>query len=378
VASSWRGKAERPAAAADAVNGLNQYSAAGPASFTYDANGNLTGDGTWTYTYDAENRLIKAVSGATTVNLTYDPAGRLFQTDKGTSGTTTKFLYDGDALVAEYNSNNSMTARYVHGSNSAADDPLVWYANSGLTGKKWLHADHLGSIIALTTSAGGTGSINAYDEYGIPGANNSGRFQYTGQAWIGELGMYYYKARFYSPNLGRFLQTDPIGYDGGVNLYSYVGDDPVDRTDPSGEDPVSGADKLEKQRAELINTFARSQNATVRINITKDVTLTLTKKGEDVTGTFQKKGVPGSVRFTGKLQDVKGKSEYRVVGLHWSARAFGFIPVGKVTSSPQYVRIYSNSHGLFSQMDRRLTIHSTFGKIADESTSPQRLNREAE
>ena len=77
-------------------------------------------------------------------------------------------------------------------------------------------------------------NINLYDEYGIPAASNIGRFQYTGQAWLPELGMYYFKARIYSPTLGRFMQSDPIGYSDGINWYNYVGSDPVNGTDPSG------------------------------------------------------------------------------------------------------------------------------------------------
>jgi YD repeat-containing protein len=84
-----------------ATNGLNQYSAAGGASFSYDANGNLTSDGTRTYSYDIENRLTASSNGA---SLSYDPLGRLAQVTLGSS--TTRFLYDGDALVAEYNGAN--------------------------------------------------------------------------------------------------------------------------------------------------------------------------------------------------------------------------------------------------------------------------------
>ncbi|MEA3051469.1 MAG: hypothetical protein QOG72_372, partial [Sphingomonadales bacterium] len=91
-----------------------------------------------------------------------------------------------------------------------------------------------GSIVGLVNFDGSPSAINSYDEYGIPGAGNQGRFQYTGQAWLPELGMYYYKARIYSPTLGRFLQVDPIGYDDQINLYAYVGDDPVNGTDTTG------------------------------------------------------------------------------------------------------------------------------------------------
>ncbi len=117
------------------TNGLNQYSVVGQASLGYDANGNLTSDGSTSFLYDVENRLTSA-SGATTATLSYDPLGRLYQTAGPSGAGTTRFLYDGDELVAEYDGAGALLRRYVHG--AAVDDPIVWYEGASLTDRRHL------------------------------------------------------------------------------------------------------------------------------------------------------------------------------------------------------------------------------------------------
>jgi RHS repeat-associated protein len=157
--------------------------------------------------------------------------GRLYQVVQGAS--TTRMGYDGLDRIAEYDGSNAIQRRYLHG--PGVDNPIAWYEGTGTTGRSFLSSDERGSIVSVTDGAGGVLSLNSYDEYGIPGSSNIGAFGYTGQTWLPQIGMWYYKARLYSPTLGRFLQTDPIGYEGdGPNPYSYVLN-PLNSTDPLGE-----------------------------------------------------------------------------------------------------------------------------------------------
>lgn len=219
-------------------NGLNQYTNSGGVSLGYDARGNLASSTpSSSYTYTKLNELTAVPSVG--VTLFYDPLSRLTEYDTTSS---TRFYYSGATPVAEVvNPTGAVTQRYVPG--PTVDETVAWYSGSGnTTSPQFLLADERGSVIAVTNSTGALVGTNSYDEYGIPASTNIGRFGYTGQTWFPEVGLYNYKSRWYSPSLGRFMQTDPIGYGDGLNWYNYVHGDPVNLIDPTGLRIVYGGD----------------------------------------------------------------------------------------------------------------------------------------
>ena len=208
-------------------NGLNQLASVNSTGLSYDGRGNLSSDGSVTYTYNANNLLTATSAGA---SLTYDAENRLSAVAK--AGATTQFLYDGTALIAEYDGSGTLLRRYVGG--PGADQPLAWFEGTDVSQTRYLVTDERGTVINVTDSAGNSLATNRYDAFGVPNAGNLGRFQYTGQAYIGEVGLYNYKARMYSPTTARFMQPDPSLYGDGMNIYAYAHDNPVNEVDPTG------------------------------------------------------------------------------------------------------------------------------------------------
>lgn len=202
-------------------NGLNQYTSVNGAQLQHNPNGDTTADGQASYAYDDLDRLTQA-NGAT---LTYDAYGRL------ASEGSTRFLYDGDDLIAEVGPSNGVIRRYVHG--PGVDQPLVAYEGASVQNRSWLLADERGSVVGSSNGSGAT-ITTALDDYGR--GQLLGRFGFTGQAWLSQAGVYHFKARAYSPKLGRFLQPDPSGDFESPSLYAYAGNDPVNSSDPSGLD----------------------------------------------------------------------------------------------------------------------------------------------
>jgi RHS repeat-associated protein len=190
----------------------------------------LTYDGFNTFAYDVENRLIQAANSMSgTSQCFYDPLGRRKQ--KVVGGVTTQFVLAGDEEVADYS--GAATAQVLTVRGVAGSPVASVMVSSGAVA--YYHHDVLGSTVALTQSGtSGAAEVFTYGEFGLPAGGSGTPYLFAGYRYDAETGLYYVRARYYSPQHGRFLQTDPIGITGGRNLYAYVNNDPINRTDRYG------------------------------------------------------------------------------------------------------------------------------------------------
>jgi RHS repeat-associated protein len=210
-------------------NAANQQTAFGGLTLTYDLNGNLTGDGTNTLSWNSRNKL-SSISGGVSASFGYDGWGR--RNTKTVSSTTTNFLYDGLNVVQEL-SGSTPTANILTGS---LDELFTRAETSATTG---FLTDGVGSILALTNSSGAVQTEYTYQPFGsssTSGTANANPSQFTARENDGT-GLYFYRARYYSPSLHRFVSQDPIGFAAGdPNIYAYVGNSPLNLRDPLGLD----------------------------------------------------------------------------------------------------------------------------------------------
>jgi RHS repeat-associated protein len=243
---------ERQASQYDAANRLTQDS---KNAYNYDANGNLIEkrslkDGrVTTFSYDAEDRLIRVLTPKAEVTFQYDPLGRRIEKrvirwhdedgdhepdeDEERPPRVTRYLYDQEDILATFTDSGRELARYTHG--PGIDEPLAEVRKHRT---RFYHADTLGSIIALSNKHGHPVRSYRYSAFGVPEDHRGDPqpYRFTGREWDKETGLYYYRARYYSPSKGRFLREDPLGFSVGVNFYTYVRNNSLRFIDPFGLD----------------------------------------------------------------------------------------------------------------------------------------------
>ncbi|MEO5721670.1 MAG: RHS repeat-associated core domain-containing protein, partial [Chthoniobacterales bacterium] len=233
-------------------NLLNQYQIGNSLPVSNGPQHEINGYDSVTYRYIGDQRLASATKGTNRYELGYDALGRCVR--RVSNGVATFYIYDGERPIVEYDGNGAIVAKNVYGIGIdeilSRDTGTVYY----------YHQDRLGSVAAITNSAGEVVEQYVYDAFGTPeirsgpvlgnprGSLLSGtlvgnRFLFTGREWAAPYGFYEYRNRAYNPRLGRFMSEDPKGFAAGDrNLYRYCGGDPVNRVDPMGLDAVSNED----------------------------------------------------------------------------------------------------------------------------------------
>jgi len=227
------------------VTNVNAYAQAGNSVYQYDSNGNLLGDGVNSYAYNTRNQLISVNNDSVAV-YKYDALGR--RISKTTSAGTVNYFYDGQSDIEGYDASGNLLFLHVYG--AGIDDRIMTRSN-GVT--RFFFGNTTGSPLAACDSSGKWLEYYEYDPFGavkvfdalfnpLAGSAIGNAKYFTGRDLDMETGKYYFRARHYDAELGRFMQRDPVMFDGGLNLYTYIYNNPLTFTDPMGTAPILPGD----------------------------------------------------------------------------------------------------------------------------------------
>jgi len=262
--------------AAYVISSNNQLRSDGAFGYGYDAEGNLTARTNLTtgavtrYAYDHRNRLVTVteLSGGgapvRAVAFTYDVMNR--RLSKTVDGRTIHFLLNRDDAWADLDQSGSVIARYLLG--ASLDELLARWRSAD--GSGWYLSDSLGTVRAITDAQGTSAVTIEYSGFGqvlsLSDPAKADRFRFTGREYDDETGLYFYRARYYAPALGRFITNDPLGFEAGdANLYRYARNDPLRFVDAYGTSAgdTAGAAKNSLQVAPASTAVGRCVAATL-------------------------------------------------------------------------------------------------------------------
>jgi RHS repeat-associated protein len=272
VVTPWQ---QSPTTTSYTTNNLNEYTDVGGTTHVWDANGNLTDNGTFIFKYDYKNLIVqvkKKSDGSTVASYRYDALGRRVEKNTGDAERYIRStaLEPGDQenishVVAVYDGSNNWQQNFVwndeiDGIQMLEQADVLDYDTDGNTAeltRSFYHRNALGSVTEITDLNQATAVSYRYDPYGKVTITRGGTPQTSdplGQHWTftarfldEESDLLYYRARYYDPDVGRFVQRDPLSYSVGPNLFSYVQNNPINWRDPSGRQRLLGQDRFEQQ-----------------------------------------------------------------------------------------------------------------------------------